>query len=168
MSAESADLFPHLRVEPEPLAPFFKVMAGTICDESIAPAAGLSTGLRFLKDWGLSLRIITRCLMCMAFGDKSERALKENGFEKLFGTIIKGWRNRRGLSQEELAFRAKLHRTYISDIERGARNVSLRSVKKIAGALEISLATLFSPFQSHPGAEPQNLNQIKPVPPVAP
>jgi CheY-like chemotaxis protein len=49
-----------------------------------------------------------------------------------------------GVSQEELASRAGLHRTYICDIERGARNVSLESIAKLARALEISAATLFS------------------------
>jgi CheY-like chemotaxis protein len=49
-----------------------------------------------------------------------------------------------GVSQEELAGRAGLHRTYICDIERGARNVSLESIEKLARALEISLATLFA------------------------
>jgi CheY-like chemotaxis protein len=49
-----------------------------------------------------------------------------------------------GISQEELGGRAGLHRTYICDIERGARNVSLESIEKLAGALEISISKLFS------------------------
>jgi CheY-like chemotaxis protein len=48
------------------------------------------------------------------------------------------------ISQEELAGRAGLHRTYVCDIERGARNVSLESIEKLARALEISTATLFA------------------------
>jgi CheY-like chemotaxis protein len=48
------------------------------------------------------------------------------------------------ISQEELAGRAGLHRTYICDVERGARNVSLESIEKLARALEISTAALFS------------------------
>jgi transcriptional regulator with XRE-family HTH domain len=47
-----------------------------------------------------------------------------------------------GLSQEELASRAGLHRTYISDIERGSRNLSLKSLNRLAAALEISVSTL--------------------------
>lgn len=61
-----------------------------------------------------------------------------------FATSLRKWRNRRGLSQEELAERADLHRTYISDVERGARNLSLESISKLANALEISLPILFS------------------------
>jgi len=42
-----------------------------------------------------------------------------------------------------MAERADLHRTYVSDVERGARNISLQSIVKLAGALEISIANLF-------------------------
>jgi len=67
-----------------------------------------------------------------------------------FGSSIKRWRNHRGFSQEELAERANLHRTYISDVERGARNLSLESIDKLARALEISVPVLFT------DAQPQN------------
>jgi CheY-like chemotaxis protein len=60
-----------------------------------------------------------------------------------FGVAIKNKRSEMGISQEELADRAGLHRTYISDIERGARNPSLESIEKLASALEISLPVLF-------------------------
>jgi CheY-like chemotaxis protein len=64
--------------------------------------------------------------------------------KKPFGKAVRQWRSRLGVSQEELAGRSGLHRTYICDIERGARNVSLQSIEKLARALEISTATLFS------------------------
>lgn len=55
-----------------------------------------------------------------------------------------------GMSQkgclEELAGRAELHRTYIADIERGARNVSLKNIEKIVDGLAINIADLFSRF----------------------
>lgn len=63
---------------------------------------------------------------------------------KPFGVSVRTWRRRLGISQEELGGRAGLHRTYICDIERGARNVSLESIEKLARALQISLARLFS------------------------
>jgi CheY-like chemotaxis protein len=68
----------------------------------------------------------------------------KSDLKHLFGISVKGWRSRLGISQEELAGRAGLHRTYVSDIERGARNVSLESIGKLASAMEIPVATLFS------------------------
>ncbi len=61
-----------------------------------------------------------------------------------FGTAVREKRAELGISQEELANRAGLHRTYISDIERGARNPSLESIAKLARALELSLPVLFA------------------------
>ncbi len=65
--------------------------------------------------------------------------------KKAFGTSVKTWRKRLGMSQETLAERAELHRTYISDVERGARNLSLESITRLATALDISAAALFPP-----------------------
>lgn len=61
----------------------------------------------------------------------------------LFGNQVRNLRQARGVSQEELAFISNLHRTYISDIERGTRNISLDNINKIAVALNISLKSLF-------------------------
>jgi len=47
------------------------------------------------------------------------------------------------LSQEELAFKAKVHRTYLGGIERGERNPSLKNIAEIAKALGVSLGQLF-------------------------
>lgn len=70
----------------------------------------------------------------------------------MFGDSVRGWRNHLGISQEELAERANLHRTYISDVERGARNVSLESIEKLAHALDVSVSTLFPLLNGHAGA----------------
>src|SRR6266496_2495956 len=67
-----------------------------------------------------------------------------------FATALKACRGRLGISQEELAGRAGLHRTYVSDIERGARNLSLESIDKLAKALEIPVSTLFSRLSELP------------------
>lgn len=48
------------------------------------------------------------------------------------------------MSQEELAANAKVHRTYISDVERGVRNLSILTLERIALALDIPLAALFA------------------------
>ena len=61
----------------------------------------------------------------------------------LLGTAIKTERCVLGISQEELAERAGLHRTYVSDLERGARNPSIASIEKLAQALKLSVSGLF-------------------------
>jgi two-component system, response regulator len=71
--------------------------------------------------------------------------------KKQFGAAVRLHRGQLGISQEELAGRAGLHRTYISDVERGARNVSLESIHRLADALEIPLSTLFSRLEETAG-----------------
>src|SRR5947207_14659639 len=61
------------------------------------------------------------------------------------GASVRSLRFRLGISQEELAERADLHRTYIAGIERGARNVTLKSMDKLAKALGVSPASLLDP-----------------------
>lgn len=61
-----------------------------------------------------------------------------------FGQRIRTLRERKGWSQEALADKCGLDRTYVSGIERGRRNISLRNINAIAIALEISLCDLFS------------------------
>lgn len=68
-----------------------------------------------------------------------------------FGRAVKAMRNGLGMSQEELAWRAGLHRTYVSDVERGARNLSLESIEKLARALETSISHLFLSATHLPG-----------------
>jgi transcriptional regulator with XRE-family HTH domain len=51
-------------------------------------------------------------------------------------------RQHKGWSQEEFAFRAEIHRTYVSDLERGARNPTITVVEKLAKALEVKLGDL--------------------------
>lgn len=60
-----------------------------------------------------------------------------------FGTVIRALRRERNLSQEELANLSGLHRTYITDIERGTRNVSLKNITRIAAAMNLSLQEMF-------------------------
>jgi transcriptional regulator with XRE-family HTH domain len=62
---------------------------------------------------------------------------------KRFGTAVRARRAELGLTQEELAEAARINRSYIGDIERGARNVSLRNVEKLLLALRISWAQFF-------------------------
>ncbi|MGV6809604.1 MAG: helix-turn-helix domain-containing protein [bacterium] len=57
---------------------------------------------------------------------------------------IKRLRSEKRLSQEELADKCGLHRTYIGAVERGERNVTLSSLELIASALEVNVPTLLS------------------------
>ncbi len=70
--------------------------------------------------------------------------------QRWFGSLVRNKRKSRGLTQEELSIRARIHRTYLADIERGARNPSLGAIFKLATALGISLAELFSSNGSEP------------------
>ena len=56
----------------------------------------------------------------------------------MVGSVLQKMRLKAGMTQEDLAFKAKVDRTYISSVERGKRNVSLINIHKLAGALEIS------------------------------
>jgi transcriptional regulator with XRE-family HTH domain len=62
--------------------------------------------------------------------------------KKQLGQRIKELRLKAGYSQEELAAKAGLHRTYMSDIERGERNVSVENIEKIAKALGVKSSDL--------------------------
>ncbi len=61
-----------------------------------------------------------------------------------FGQKIKSLRIERGLSQEALAFKANIDRTYMPGIESGKRNVSIIVIEKLAIALEIEIKELFN------------------------
>jgi len=60
------------------------------------------------------------------------------------GLRIKALRKEAGLSQEGLALKAGIDRTYINSIENGKRNISILNINKIANALDISLTDLFN------------------------
>lgn len=60
-----------------------------------------------------------------------------------FGEAVRAAREELGISQEELASRCGLHRTYLAGVERGTRNPSLKSIGKIAIGLGLPVSTLF-------------------------
>lgn len=68
-----------------------------------------------------------------------------------FGRTIREIRTSKNISQEEFADLCELHRTYISDIELGKRNVSLENIEKIAVALEMTISELFKEVENHEG-----------------
>lgn len=60
----------------------------------------------------------------------------------LFGENVRKQRRILDISQEELAHRAKLHRTYIGMIERAEKNITLLNMEKIANALQVNIENL--------------------------
>ena len=62
---------------------------------------------------------------------------------KKFGVTVRKIRSSKCISQEAFADLCNLHRTYISDVELGKRNVSLENIERISIALEISISELF-------------------------
>jgi transcriptional regulator with XRE-family HTH domain len=66
-----------------------------------------------------------------------------DGLLRAFGERVRQLRNQRGLSQEAFAAQCRLDRTYISGIERGRRNPSLRNIKRIGAELGVTLSQLF-------------------------
>lgn len=57
---------------------------------------------------------------------------------KVFAANLRRLRQARGISQERLAELAGLHRTYVSSVERGARNISIDNIARLAKALDVS------------------------------
>ena len=100
-----------------------------------------------------------------------------NDHDKLLAAtaeILRERRNELDLSQEELSSRSGLHRTYISDIELGKRNISLLNLARLASALGFSASELLQKAQERAvvllaaagaGSAPP---QVQSVPPVQP
>lgn len=62
--------------------------------------------------------------------------------QERFGQRLRKLRTQKGVSQEKLAELADLHRTYVSGVERGERNISLVNIERLAKALGVSMADL--------------------------
>lgn len=74
---------------------------------------------------------------------------QESNILKSFGLRVKEMRKEKKLSQEELADKANLHRTYIGMIERAEKNITLINIEKIASAFDISIAELFKDINNY-------------------
>lgn len=85
-----------------------------------------------------------------------------NSISKVIGEQLRNLRKERGLSQEELAHLASLHPTYIGQVERGEKNITVETLDKITRALEISLEELFRFIQpaALDGSNNFNLSEI--------
>lgn len=73
---------------------------------------------------------------------------KQSDARRSFGLAVRKIRAAKGVSQEKLAELAGIHRTYMSDVERGTRNVSIVNMVKIAAALEQPLSRLIHEMES--------------------
>lgn len=62
-----------------------------------------------------------------------------------FAENLRQLREDRGLTQEELAEKANLHRTYVGSVERGERNVTIDSMQRLADALDVPVWSLLHP-----------------------
>jgi two-component system, response regulator len=100
---------------------------------------------------GVESPIVTRSLLLNSRALKilAELFMHISQITSRFGASVRSLRHRLGISQEDLAERADLHRTYIAGIEAGGRNVTLKSINKLARALQVSVATLLS-YASEP------------------
>lgn len=64
------------------------------------------------------------------------RASPSHSLQKAFGDAVRARRQELGLSQEDLGFEAELHRTYISQLERGLKSPSLATIEQLAQVLK--------------------------------
>lgn len=68
--------------------------------------------------------------------------MAEGDLQKAVGANLRAYRLERGLSQEKFADVLGVHRTYMGGLERGERNLTLRSVERIAGRLQVDPVAL--------------------------
>lgn len=69
----------------------------------------------------------------------------EGDLQRIAGANIRAYRMRKGISQEELADELGVHRTYMGGVERGERNLTLRSLERLAGRMGVDPVTLLTP-----------------------
>lgn len=63
--------------------------------------------------------------------------------QEKFGLVLKELRTHKKISQEQLALNADIDRTYVGDIEKGNRNISIVTIEKLANYFQISISELF-------------------------
>lgn len=80
-------------------------------------------------------------------------SVRKNGslLQARLGAAVRDYRTKLGITQEELAWRADMHRTYLADIERGSRNITLRRMANLARALRVGVEALL--FEINGGGE---------------
>ncbi len=77
------------------------------------------------------------------------KAEKTARARNIFAQNLRLLRQQKGMSQEQLAEAASLHRTYVSSVERAARNISIDNMERLARALAVDIRDLLSPEPRH-------------------
>lgn len=80
-------------------------------------------------------------------------AVAEGGLQRIVGENLRAYRQARGLSQEAFADVLKFHRTYVGDLERGERNLTLKAVERIAARLGLEPMALLGAVKARKGGE---------------
>jgi ribosome-binding protein aMBF1 (putative translation factor) len=88
----------------------------------------------------MALTTETTTVVPMKMSEQSE--VTSDQISRAIAVVIRDRRRELGMSQDEIAARSQLHRTYISDIERGARNLSTKNLFRLAAALEMDCSAL--------------------------
>lgn len=76
--------------------------------------------------------------------------------KKRVGILVRAQRKKRGWSQEELAHRAGIHRTFVSIIERGTKNSTVASIHNIAKAMDLSISELLDGLLKSDSEDPKS------------
>ena len=109
----------------------------------LAPHIGLGKSVTPNNaNYSLLLSVMTKVSFALQFSMETKESILIR-----FGEKVRSYRKKKQFSQEELAFRAGLHRTYIGMIERAEKNITLLNIQKIAQALEIPLKHLFDEIE---------------------
>jgi len=75
---------------------------------------------------------------------KKEHTASEKKFLKKIGDAIRVYRLKNDISQEELAYQSSLDRAYVGRVERGEKNISVLSLRKISNALKVDIVKLIN------------------------
>jgi len=93
------------------------------------------------------IRICENLFLWYSGHSAAAMAIKEKDPRLTFGSVVRAFRVKAGISQERLAEIAGIHRTYIGDVERGKRNISLVNMLRISKALSVPLSRIISQME---------------------
>jgi ribosome-binding protein aMBF1 (putative translation factor) len=89
--------------------------------------------------------IVCRRIVCFHLSKSDVASPKQ--VQLAFGRAVRKHRIAAGMSQEQLAYRADIHRTYVGDVERGERNIGLVNVERLASALGVKTSVLMKTME---------------------